>query len=133
MISLRYQGDKFFAFGISLAIQGLIIFTISDIIALTRETLAILVVSMFTISVGLSFTIYEFSRYLRRIIVIKSPLEPLLLSTMIIVPLYMASSYWLIKTLSSKLFEELTALELYIMSAMLPTVVLILVIYILSS
>ncbi len=133
MINIRYHYDKIFTLGVALITQGVIISTIAPLITLTLKTLLTLVMSMLSIAIGFSFILYEFSTYIRERITIKGPMEPLLLSTMIVAPLYLGVCYWLIKTVSSKLFAQITALELYIISAMLPTIGLLLAIYILSS
>jgi len=126
-------GDKLFAYGISLVLQGCILYGLSPWIYFPTLDAIFCGIILCLAALSLAYPIYTLASYIRDRIVIRSPLEPLLLSVSILVPLYMIMVHGLIRVLIPYVFDKIDILELYTLATIIPTIIIIVSIYIVSS
>ncbi|MEX0568509.1 MAG: hypothetical protein Q6363_005015 [Candidatus Njordarchaeota archaeon] len=125
--------EKIFLYGVALVSQSIILISISDLMLLTLEEFAICMINCLIVSGGIFFVLDSMNQYIRSKIVIKDPLEPLLLSIVIIFPIYIISAYGLMVYILPHLFESINVLHLYVLVSAIPLIILLVIIYILSS
>lgn len=125
--------EKFFLGGVALISQSIILLSISGLMFLTMEEFIICTITCFVIAGGLFFVLYSLSQYIRSKIIIKDPLEPVLLAIAIVFPIYILLAYGLMMYMLPYLFESIDTLELYVLMSAIPVIILLVIIYILSS
>lgn len=125
--------EKFFLGGVALVSQSIILLAISDLMFLTTEEFIICTITCFIVAGGLFFVLYSLSQYIESKIIIKDPLEPTLLATVIVFPIYIIFAYGLMMYMLPHLFESINTLELYVLTSAIPVIILLVIIYILSS
>ena len=125
--------NKLCMYGFSLLLQGIIVFALSQWMYFSMMEILACMAIICTAALGLAYALYSLSEYIGEKITIKSPIEPVLLSIAILTPLYMLMVHVLIKHMIPYAFEKIGMLELYTLSSIIPAILIILVIYIVSS
>ena len=130
---MRLREDFVFFLGISLLINSIIIYSLTEWLAPTIYELFAFLLMLSIGSFALAFIFHEFDNYIRKRILVRNPLEPQLLTLVILLPLYMLMVRSFLKYLAPYVFEKIGILEYYALSTIVPVLMLIIAVYVLSS